>query len=431
MIVRFLSPVEQGFYYALWSLVALQSVFELGFSFVILQVAAHERAHLTVPTNGLVTGSETARSRLASVLQIAVRWYAVVAVLMFCLLNFGGACFFTYYHSSGHSILWQMPLRLTALACSITFSIGPVLSFLEGCGQVSALARMRLLQSLVSTAAAWTAMLSHHGLYAPSMVLFGQGVVAALFLYSRRGLLLPLLRIRVAPLTLNWRQEVWPFQWKIAVSWLCDYFIFQLLTPVLFAFRGPVEAGRMGVSMSIVMQLGGIMLLWMTTKAAPFGTMVARGERTQLDAIFSRTLRQSLELFAAAAICVLAGTIFIDHDLPAFSVRFVSWPIFLLLLMTALSAHVVQSEALYLRAHKCEPFLVQSVVMAAATAGSVLLLARDWGTAGVSLAYFIVMGMGGIFSATIIFRLKRRRWTEMHNERLRAHFPVAFAGEQF
>jgi hypothetical protein len=224
---------------------------------------------------------------------------------------------------------------------------------------------------------------------------------------------------------------VWPFQWKIAVSWLCDYFIFQLLTPVLFAFRGPVEAGRMGVSMSIVMQLGGIMLLWMTTKAAPFGTMVARGERTQLDAIFSRTLRQSLELFAAAAICVLAGTIFIDHDLPAFSVRFVSWPIFLLLLMTALSAHVVQSEALYLRAHKCEPFLVQSVVMAAATAGSVLLLARDWGTAGVSLAYFIVMGMGGIFSATIIFRLKRRRWTEMHNERLRAHFPVAFAGEQF
>ncbi len=45
---------------------------------------------------------------------------------------------------------------------------------------------------------------------------------------------------------ISWRREVWPFQWKIAVSWLCDYFIFQLFTPVLFAFRGPVEAGQDG-----------------------------------------------------------------------------------------------------------------------------------------------------------------------------------------
>ena len=44
LIVHFLTPAEQGYYYTLWSLVALQSVFELGFSFVILQVAAHERA---------------------------------------------------------------------------------------------------------------------------------------------------------------------------------------------------------------------------------------------------------------------------------------------------------------------------------------------------------------------------------------------------
>ncbi len=46
LIVHFLSPAEQGYYYACGYLVALQSVFELGFSFVILQVAAHERAHL-------------------------------------------------------------------------------------------------------------------------------------------------------------------------------------------------------------------------------------------------------------------------------------------------------------------------------------------------------------------------------------------------
>ena len=66
LIVHFLSAAEQGYYYALWSLVALQSVFELGFSFVILQVAAHERAHLEFHPDGTITGSQIAHFRLAS-----------------------------------------------------------------------------------------------------------------------------------------------------------------------------------------------------------------------------------------------------------------------------------------------------------------------------------------------------------------------------
>src|ERR1700712_5391903 len=46
LIARFLSSAEQGYYYTFGSLVALQMLFELGFSFVILQMASHESAHL-------------------------------------------------------------------------------------------------------------------------------------------------------------------------------------------------------------------------------------------------------------------------------------------------------------------------------------------------------------------------------------------------
>jgi hypothetical protein len=48
LIARFLSPAEKGYYYTFGSLIAPQIVFELGFSFVILQMASHERAHLTI-----------------------------------------------------------------------------------------------------------------------------------------------------------------------------------------------------------------------------------------------------------------------------------------------------------------------------------------------------------------------------------------------
>jgi hypothetical protein len=309
LIVHFLSASQQGYYYALWSLVALQSVFELGFSFVILQVAAHERALLEFHVDGSITGNETAHYRLASLLQRAVRWYTSAAVVMGVLLLVGGMRFFSLHQEPQAPQMWVLPLRVTVLACAITFSIGPVLSFLEGCGQVAQVARMRFFQSLVSVSAAWTAMLSHHGLFSPAMVLLGQGAVAGILLYSRRSLLMPLLRMHVAHCGINWRREVWPFQWKIAVSWLCDYFIFQLFTPVLFAFRGPVEAGKMGLSMSIVMQMSAMMLAWMTTKAAPFGNLIARKETPELDRMFFRSLRQSISLFAGVAVLVLMGVL--------------------------------------------------------------------------------------------------------------------------
>jgi hypothetical protein len=416
LIVHFLTASEQGYYYALWSLVALQSVFELGFSFVILQVAAHERAHLEFHPDGSITGNEAAHFRLASLLQRSVRWYLCAALIMGFALLIGGMRFFALHQHPGEPNVWVNPLRITVLACAVTFSIGPVLSFLEGCGQVTSVARMRFFHSTVSVALSWTAMLTHHGLYAPAMVLVGQGFVAGVLLYSRRSILIPLLKLDVKNRGIKWGREVWPFQWKIAVSWLCDYFIFQLFTPVLFIFRGPVEAGRMGLSMNVVTQMSAMMLAWMTTKAAPFGSLIARKDTRGLDMLFFRALRQSFSLFAAGALFVLLGVFAAPYIFPRLNQRIEPWPVFLLLLLTALSSHVVQSQAIYLRAHKCEPFLIQSILIAAATAASVIVLARISGALGVSIAYFAVLGVAGVISATAIFFTKRSQWAQQEPE---------------
>src|SRR6202162_208341 len=56
LIARFLTPAEQGYYYTFGSLVAIQMIFELGFSFVILQLASHERAQLSISDDYRITG---------------------------------------------------------------------------------------------------------------------------------------------------------------------------------------------------------------------------------------------------------------------------------------------------------------------------------------------------------------------------------------
>jgi hypothetical protein len=80
LMLHFLFRVEPGFYFTLLSLVTLQVVFELGFSFVIQQLAAHEYAHLTPGSDGTLLGDAIRHARFASILQLTVRWYGRAAI---------------------------------------------------------------------------------------------------------------------------------------------------------------------------------------------------------------------------------------------------------------------------------------------------------------------------------------------------------------
>lgn len=412
MITRFLTPKEQGYYYTFFSLFALQIVFELGFCFVILQLAAHERAQLTIDSSGLVTGNPIAHARLASVLQQAVRWYSRAALLMFLTILPAGLYFFSTQYRGGADVAWRVPWCLLILATALTFQMDPVCAFVEGCGFVSQMAKMRVWQAVLSSLLGWTAMLSHHGLYAPALLIFGNAAMQFWFLSRShlRRLVTGLLRLATGINSVNWRQEVWPFQWRIAITWISTYLIFQLLNPVLFAFEGPVTAGRIGMSLSIASSIGSVGLAWMSTKASPFGAMIARQETKKLDSLFFRTLWQSTALTASLAAVFLLCLIVTENFYPSLAVRMLPPSIFGMLLLTTVLNHVVSSEALYLRAHKREPLVLQTVVIAVVLGIFTVLSARMWGATAVVVGYFLFGGVLSFAWATFTFVVKRYEW---------------------
>lgn len=412
LIARFLTPNEQGYYYTFFSIVALQIVFELGFSFVVLQLAAHERAQLTFLPDGRVEGNAVAHSRLASVLQLSVRWYSLAGLLMAIALLPAGIYFFGTHQVSGTVVAWRLPWCLLVVAAMLAFQIDPVFSFLEGCGYIAQVAHRRLIQAVLGSLLAWTALATHHGLFSPAMVILGQVTVGLVYLfYSHVGRLLKnLLFYPVGENYVGWRREVWPFQWRIALSWLCGFFIFYIFNPLLFVYQGPVEAGRMGMSLTVSGAVGGVAMAWMSTKASPFGSLVARNEIETLDRLFFRTLWQSTILCAAGAavlfLCLFLG----GPHYPKLAARFLTpWALGMLLLATLVN-QVLFSEALYLRAHKCEPFLVNSVTGAFITLGTSWVLAKFWGANAVALGICLTTALIGLPWGTYIFVSKRRQW---------------------
>lgn len=409
LIARFLSPAEQGYYYTFGSLVALQIIFELGFSFVILQMASHERAHLEIATDGSVTGNPVAHARLASVLQKAVRWYSSAAALLAIFLLLAGSYFFSRHEQAGR-VSWHMPWVAAAIAAAITFQIDPILSFMEGCGYVANVARTRLCQAATGSLLAWTALVLHHGLFAPAMIIAGNAVVAFLWLSRHRNLLLSLLRYHTGGHRVHWIREVWPFQWRIAVSWLCGYFIFQLYNPVLFAFRGAVVAGQMGMSLALANALQAVAVSWINTKAAPFGSLIARREFERLDMVFFQSLRQAMLVCASGAVVLWGGVLCLNWAHLRFASRLLDPVSMALLLMTALINVVVFGEATYLRAHKQEKFLLNSILGAVLITLSTWFLGKYYGAPGVVTGSLLVGLLIGLPLGTYVFVKYRRLW---------------------
>ncbi len=410
LIARFLTPAEQGYYYTFGSLVALQIIFELGFSFVILQMASHERAHLEIASDGTVAGNPVAHARLASVLQKAIRWYSSAAALLAIFLLFAGRYFFSKHAQAGVSVSWHLPWTAAAIAAAVTFQIDPILSFMEGCGFVANVARVRLCQAATGSLLAWSALALHHGLFAPSLIIAGNAVVAFLWLSRHHNLLLSLLRYRTEGHRIHWIREVWPFQWRIAVSWLCGYFIFQLYNPVLFAFRGAVVAGQMGMSLSLANALQAVAVSWINTKAAPFGALISRREFGRLDTIFFQSLRQAMLVCTSGAAVIWCGVLCLNWAHIRFAYRLLDPFSMALLLITVLINVVVFGEATYLQAHKQEKFLLNSVLGAALMALSTWFLGKYYGAPGVVTGSLLVGLFMGLPTATYIFIKYRRLW---------------------
>ena len=174
------------------------------------------------------------------------------------------------------------------------------------------------------------------------------------------------------------------------------------------------------MSLSITGYMTSLVLPWITTKATPFGRMIAERQFQGLDRLFRRTLGQALGVFSVIALAADAGAALLTVVAPRLAVRMISPELFAVLVLAAGANFIVQSLATLLRSFKREPFLVQSLVVASFTLVLAMLAAPRWGDAGVTFSYLAATAGIGLPSALAIFAHSRRRYLTM--------IPVAVSG---
>jgi hypothetical protein len=230
-----------------------------------------------------------------------------------------------------------------------------------------------------------------------------------IWLFGKRKLLLGLLNHQPGSHRIHWKDEVWPFQWRIAVSWFCGYFLFWIFNPVLFAFRGAVEAGQMGMSLSLANALQAIAVSWVSTKCAPFGSLVAQCQYERLDREFFQALKQSVAVSFAGALLAYLGCVYLNMHHFRLAHRLLD-PLSLgVLLLYMVINVVITAQAYYLRAHKQEVLFVNSLVGAVLVSACTFLVAKRYGAEGVVFGTCL-LNLGGLMWSTYKFRKYRRLW---------------------
>lgn len=410
LISKFMSKEEQGFYYTFMSVLALQMFFELGLNGILSQFVAHEMAFLKVVDNDHLEGEENNLSRLTSIFHFTIKWYSFFSILLITVLIVVGFFYFYRYATNSYNIHWQMPWLLLSIFTGLNLFLSPITSILYGICKVKDITRFQMLQQLFVMFSVWIALLLEIKLYVLVINVVANILFLIVYFYFHYRKLLK--NILLHPITnkIDYWKEIFPYQWKIALSTISNYFVFQCFTPITFAFYGAVVAGQMGMSLMLSNSIYPLVASWCVTKVPLWSSLVARKEFVQLTNSLKTVVKQSI----AISLFVISVALTIIYIAYLFKIPIVQriLPIELCaILFLAIPFNlIINAWATYLRCNKKDPFMIQAVM------GGIFIFLQTY----LSAKYFdlpiLIMGYTALIAfinfpiAYAIFKTKKREY---------------------
>lgn len=411
-IARYLSPDEQGYYYTFASVLSIQVFFELGLNNIITQFVAHESSYLRFNNQNELEGPDQNKSRLAYLLKFSIKWYLIFACILLVALLIIGSFFFKKY-STVEGVVWLLPWILLAISSVFNFLTSPINAFIQGLGRVKEIAKIRFFQQMIVPIVVWGGLMLGAKLFVSGLqtILI---VVVNVYFYKTFGFfrILRYLYKYTISAKVNYLKEIFPYQWKIALSWVSGYFTFQLFNPILFAVEGAASAGRMGMTISAATAIQAVLLSWINTKIPLFSTYIEQKKYKELDTVFISNLKRIIVMgLALYLVFVTAILLFQDSETIVGDLcrRFTTGTA-LIFMSLAISLQIpIYSWATYLRCHLKEPFLINSIVMGGLSCLLAAIFGTRYGTIGLASGYLLLQISNVIWSYNI-FKTKRNEW---------------------
>lgn len=359
LIPLYLTAGEQGYWYTFTSLAALSIFADLGFGAIVLQFAAHEFISLQFDRQGYILGDSGQIRRLASFFRFAVKWGIRATLLAFPVIYVGGYIFLSMQNAAT-DVSWRLGWAIYSLTSGIIFFNNILLTFFEGCNSVAKLQGLRFRIAVASSAAMLAGLLSGSGLYALIFSGCASALAGTFFLVRNfKQTIVQLWNVSKTNIY-NWWPEFSALMWRYALSWCSGYFGLSAYTPIAFYFWGPVEAGKIGLSMAMWMAGFSIAMCWLTAVVPKLNMCIELKEWKQLDRLFCQAFRRAVLTMIVGGIA-FDGVYFLLSDKFMFFQRILSFTGMNILYLSWIGGVIINACSIYLRSHKKEPLMVYSM----------------------------------------------------------------------
>lgn len=358
-IPLFLTQEEQGYWYTFTSLAALAIFADLGFSNIILQFAAHEFAFLRFKKNGEIEGDYVHLHKLADFFRFSVKWLGVIVSIVFPLIILYGFYFINL--KEDENITWRIPWIIYAFSSAIVFIYSSLLYFFEGCNSVAKVELIRFKISVITSVITLLSLFFEIKLYALAFSLMISFLYGLYMLYKNFNIAMKQLWNMSKIQYYSWKKEFFNLIWRYALSWCSGYFIFQLFVPFSFNYYGSIFAGKVGLSMSVWTAAMSISNIFLVSKTPFLNILISKKQWNEIDILLKNIFIKSLGIYITGIIIyyiiydILYDKFFVFQRLLDIHLMIISAVCWLLHL-------IVNTIAVYLRAHKKEPLMYISIL---------------------------------------------------------------------
>jgi hypothetical protein len=205
----------------------------------------------------------------------------------------------------------------------------------------------------------------------------------------------------------DWRREMLPMQWRLALTWGSGYLMNSALTPIALRLFGPEDAGRIGMEWTMMGAIAAVAQMAVLVKFQMMGRLVAMKQWQELDRLW---LRQSLISFGLGVIGGMAGVLLVvglRYFGFALATRFLSPAPTAMLMLTTVLLMIPAPMGTYMRAHRQERLLGPSVASAMLMIAIAIPLGRWLGPIGITTAYLLANVLIMPWSVSIFLRSRR------------------------
>ena len=408
LVPLFLTETEQGYWYLFGSLAALSIFADLGFSNIILQFSAHEFAFLSFNKKGLLEGDEKHLVKIGTFLRFTLKWVCSICMIVFPFIYIVGIWFFVRDNVLGQYIV---PWTIFSFASLVNFISTAVLSYVEGMNKISKIQKVRFRAAVINTLVICSVLILGGNIYA--LVLGSFLSVSSVFISifgEFKAVLHQVLMLSKSEVY-HWRKEVLPLFSRYAISFSSGYFIFLIYTPLMQYFHGPVHSGKVGITLALVTAIFSMSNIWIYTVTPQMNMFAAHTNKDSWDLLFQKRLLFSIGTYAFISLCMFIFVIIFKDFwiMPKIISRFLPVQSVLMLLTCYFLQLIINSLATYLRAHKKEPYMVPSIIVAVWVA-----LSTAYSGHSLSTEYFFVGFLSSYLwwlpLSFIIYKQSQRKW---------------------